>query len=195
MRAEKIWRVYSIIKAFHTSLRLFVLRKWVATIMICWLAILEWIKLLSWLPRTTSALPSIETLMHMSKAVCHKLYGYLQLLPVPIHWWKNLSMDFATGFLFLVDRKSNSYNAILVIVDCLIKMIYYKPVKIIINTVRFAKVIINIVVRHHGFLESIISNRCSLFTSKFWYSLCFFFSIKWKLSTTFHPQKDSETKR
>ncbi len=33
-----------------------------------------------------------------SKAVCHKLYRDLQLLLVPTHWWKDLSMDFVTGF-------------------------------------------------------------------------------------------------
>ena len=32
-----------------------------------------------------------------SKAVCHKPYDYLQLLPIPTHRWKNLLMDFVTG--------------------------------------------------------------------------------------------------
>ena len=34
-----------------------------------------------------------------SKAVQHKPYGDLQSLPVPIHWWKDLSMDYVTGLL------------------------------------------------------------------------------------------------
>ncbi len=34
-----------------------------------------------------------------SKTVYHKPYGDLQSLPVPIHRWKNLSLDFVTGLL------------------------------------------------------------------------------------------------
>ena len=43
-------------------------------------------------------------------------------------------------------------------VDRLIKMIYYKLVKITINTSSFTEIIINVVVRHHHFLDSIVTN-------------------------------------
>ena len=46
--------------------------------------------------------------------------------------------------------------------------------------------IINMVVRHHGLLDLIVTNQGSLFTSKFWSSLCYFFGIKRRLSTAFH---------
>ena len=74
-------------------------------------------------------------------------------------------------------------------------MVHYKPVKITINTPSLAEVIIDVVVRHHGLLGSIVTNRGLLFTSKFWLLLCYFLSIKQKLSTVFHPQTDGQTKR
>ena len=85
-----------------------------------------------------------------SKAVRHKLYCDFQSLPVPIYWWKNLSMDFVTGLPISTDWKKDSHDSILVIVDRLTKIVYYKLVKITINALGLGKVIINIVVHHYG---------------------------------------------
>ena len=49
--------------------------------------------------------------------------------------------------------------------------------------------------RHHGLPDSIITNWGSLFTSKFWSSLCYFFGIKRWLFIAFYLQTDSQTKR
>ncbi len=130
-----------------------------------------------------------------SKAVRHKPYGDLQSLPIPTHLWKDLSIDFVTGLSISADWKGDSYDLILVIVDRLTKMVHYVPVKITIDAPDLAKMIINVVVRHHGVLESIVTNQSSLFTSKFWFSLCYFLGIKRKLSTAFHPQTDGQTER
>ena len=73
-------------------------------------------------------------------------------------------MDFVTGLLLSTDWKRDSYNFILVIVDRLIKMVYYKLVKITIDTPGLTKVIINMVMRHNGLLNSIVIDRGSLFT-------------------------------
>ena len=74
-------------------------------------------------------------------------------------------------------------------------MVHYKPVKVIINAPGLAEIIINIVVRHHGLSDSIVTNRRSLFTSKFWSLLCYFLGIKRRLFITFHPQKNGQTER
>ena len=74
-------------------------------------------------------------------------------------------------------------------------MVHYKLVKITIDVLGFAKVIIDILVRHHGLPDSIITNRGFLFTSKFWFLLCYFLGIKKKLSTAFHLQTNGQTKR
>ena len=104
-------------------------------------------------------------------------------------------MDFVTGLPISTDWKGDSYDSILVIVDRLTKMVHYEPVKVTINAPGLAEVIIDVVVRHHGLPDSIVTNRGSLFTLKFWSSLCYFLGIKRRLSTAFHPQTDGQTER
>ena len=129
------------------------------------------------------------------KTVQHKPYGDLQSLPIPTHYWKNLLMDFVMGLPIWTDWKGDSYDSILVIVNRLTKMVHYKLVKVTINAPGLAKVIINVVVRHHGLLDLIVTNRGSLFSSKFWSLLCYFLGIKRRLFTAFHPQMDGQTER
>ena len=99
------------------------------------------------------------------------------------------------GLLISMDWKENSYDLILVIINWFMKIVYYKPVKIIINVLGLVEVIIDIVVRHYGFPDSIVINREYFFTSKFWSLLCYFLGIKQRLSTTFHPQTDDQTEK
>ena len=130
-----------------------------------------------------------------SKAVRHKPYGDLQLLPVPTHHWKDLSMDFINGLPVSTNWKSDSYNSILVVVDRLTKMVHYEPVQITIDAPGVAEVIIDVIIWHHGLPDSIVSDRSSVFTSKFWSSLCYFLGIKHRLSTAFQTQIDGQTER
>lgn len=74
-------------------------------------------------------------------------------------------------------------------------MVNYKSVKIIINIPELAKVIINVIVQHHSLLNSIVTNRSSLFTLKLWLSLRYFFRIKRKLFIAFYPRIESQTKQ
>ena len=74
-------------------------------------------------------------------------------------------------------------------------MVYYKPVKVTIDTLDLTEVIIDVVVRHHGLSNLIITKQGLLFTSKFWSLLCYFLSIKQKLFTALYPKIDSQTER
>ncbi len=67
-------------------------------------------------------------------------------------------MDFVVGLSVSTNRKDESYNSILVIIDRLTKIVYYKLVKIMIDTLGLAKVIIDMIVYHHGISESIVTN-------------------------------------
>lgn len=73
-------------------------------------------------------------------------------------------------------------------------MVHYEVVKITINIGELAPIIIDILIKHHGLLELIISDRGSLFTSKFWSLLRYFFRIKYRLLTAFNPETNSQTK-
>ena len=74
-------------------------------------------------------------------------------------------------------------------------MVYYEPVKITMNAPGLAEVIIDVVIWHHGVPDSMVTDRSSLFTSKFWLSLSYFLGIKRRLSIAFHLQTDDQTKR
>ena len=104
-------------------------------------------------------------------------------------------MNFVTSFLISADWKGNSYNLILVIVDWLIKMVHYKPIKVTINASGLAKVIIDMIMQHHGVPESIVIDQSLLLISKFWSSLCYFIETKKKLSIAFYSQTNGQTKR
>ena len=104
-------------------------------------------------------------------------------------------MDFVTGLPISTDCKRDNYDSILVITNWLMKMVYYEPVKVTIDTLSFAEIIINVIVRHQGLLDSIVIDQGSLFTSKFWSLLCYFLGIKRRLSIAFYPQTDGLTER
>ena len=77
-------------------------------------------------------------------------------------------MDFVTSLPVSIDWKRDSYNSILVIIDRPIKIVHYKPVKIILDASGLSEVIIDLGIRQHGLPDSIVTNRSPFFTSKFW---------------------------
>lgn len=81
-----------------------------------------------------------------------------------------------------------------IVIDCLTKILHYEPIIIMIDVTSLAKVIINMIVNYHNWSKFIISDQSSLFASKFWFLLCYFLSIKQKLSTIVYLQIDGQTK-
>jgi hypothetical protein len=59
---------------------------------------------------------------------------------------------------------------------------------------KLAKLYVNKVVRLHGVPVSIVSYRDPRFTSRLWPSVQQALEMKLNLSTTFHPQTDSQSK-
>ncbi len=104
-------------------------------------------------------------------------------------------MDFVTRLLVFTNWKDDTYNSILVIIDQLTRIVYYEPVKVNIDTPGLVEVILDVIVRHHGLPYSSVSDWDLVFTSKCRSSLCYFFKIKQRLSTTFYLQTEGQTKR
>ena len=123
-----------------------------------------------------------------AKAPRHKRYGELTPLPVPSGPWKGITVDFITDL-----PPSNACDAILVFVDRFTKMAHLVPCNKTTDAPMFARFFLDYVVRLHGLPESIVSDRGSVFTSRFWTTLATLLGIKGRLSTAFHPQTDGQT--
>lgn len=116
--------------------------------------------------------------------------GHLKPLQVPPRPWASISMDFIVGL-----PTSSGFNAIWVVVDRLTKMAHFIPCMDTITAQELAHLFLNNVFRLHGLPDDIISDRGSVFTSRFWRSLLELLDIKANMSTAFHPQTDGQTER
>lgn len=95
-------------------------------------------------------------------------------------------MDFVIGLLVFFKLKNQSSKLIFITIDQFTKMIYYESIKVIINTLGLAKVIINVLVRYHRLSNSIINDYALVYSSQFLLILYYFLGIKQKFFTTFH---------
>ena len=86
-------------------------------------------------------------------------------------------MDFVVGLPWTMDK----YDSIWVIVDRLTKSAHFIPVKVTYNAEKLAKIYISEIVRLHGVPLSIISDRGTQFTSKFWKTLHAELGTSWTL--------------
>ena len=99
-----------------------------------------------------------------SKDDCQKPYNNLQLLRIQAYQGKDL-MDFVTSLPISINWKRDTYNSILVIFNWFGKKVYYKLVKITIDALMLAKIIINMVICHHNLSDSIVINKSLFFNS------------------------------
>ncbi|GKD20260.1 putative reverse transcriptase domain-containing protein [Tanacetum coccineum] len=82
-----------------------------------------------------------------------------------------------------------------VIVDRLTKSAHFLAVYEDFKTEKLARLYINEIVARHGVPVSIISDRDSHFTSRFWQSLQKALGTRLDLSTAYHPETDGQSER
>ena len=117
--------------------------------------------------------------------------GTLQPLDIPAWKWKHVSMDFVIGLP--KTRKKN--DTIWVIVDRLMKSAHFLPMWVNLPLQQLAELYMSEIVRLHGVPVSIVSDRDTQFTSRFWRALQKAFGIVLNYSTAFHPKTDGQTER
>ena len=100
-------------------------------------------------------------------------------------------MDFVSGFP-LTQRK---HDAVWVIVDRLTKSAHFLSVRLDYSMDRLPELYVSEIVRLHEIPLSIVSDRDSRFTSRFWKELQSTFGTRLNFSTAFHPQTNGQSKR
>jgi len=128
---------------------------------------------------------------HRVKASHLKPAGTLQPLSIPEWKWEDISMDFIVG----LPRTQKGYDSIWVVVDRLTKSAHFIPVSTRYSTKRYAELYIERILCLHGIPKTVISDRGSQFTARFWEQLHTCLGTRVIRSSAYHPQTDGQTER
>ncbi|KAE8914160.1 hypothetical protein PF003_g1314 [Phytophthora fragariae] len=115
----------------------------------------------------------------------------LRPLPIATSAWRSVSMD----FIFGLPRDAEGRTGVLVFVDRFSKMVHLAPVAAEVTADESAELFLDLVFRHHGLPESIVSDRDPRFTSAFWTRLFAVLGTRLLMSTAAHPETDGQTER
>jgi hypothetical protein len=98
------------------------------------------------------------------KAEHQKPYGRIQPLEIPEWKWEKINMDFITK----LPRTSKGHDTIWVVIDRLTKSTHFLPIRETHSSERLVELFVNEIVVRHGVAVSIVSDRDTRFTSRFW---------------------------
>ena len=92
-------------------------------------------------------------------------------------------MDIITS----LQRESRQHDSIMVVVDKLSMVAHFILAKTTYSTSEVAQVFFKEIVRLHGVMKKIVSDKDVKFTFKFWKELFVGLGTKWAFNTTYHP--------
>nr|GEW96694.1 putative reverse transcriptase domain-containing protein [Tanacetum cinerariifolium] len=154
-----------------------------------------------WLPLHEGLRDLIMHESHKSKYSIHpgstKMYQDLRRL----YWWPNMKADIATyenvtmDFVTGLPRTPSGYDSIWVVMDQLTKSAHFLPKKKTDSIEKLVELYLKEIVCRHGVHVSVISDRDSLFTSRFWVSHQKALGTQLDLSTAYHLKTDGQTER
>ncbi|KAJ9535831.1 hypothetical protein OSB04_un001012 [Centaurea solstitialis] len=165
-----------------------------------------------WVPKTGNLRELILKEAHESRYSIHpgadKMYKDLK----EYYWWPGMKKDVASYVgrcltcskvkaenqkpsVTKLPRTAKGHDTIWVIVDRLTKSAHFLPIREDYKMDKLARIYIKEVVTRHGVPISIISDRDSRFTSRFWQSLQKSLGSQLDWSTAYHPQTDGQSER
>ncbi|GJS55060.1 putative reverse transcriptase domain-containing protein [Tanacetum coccineum] len=125
------------------------------------------------------------------KAECQKPSGLLIQPDIPTWKWERITMDFITK----LPKTSSGHDTIWVIVDRLTKSAHFILTRATDSMETLARLYIKEIVSRHRVPISIISDRNSHFTSRFWQSMQNALGTQLDMSTAYHPETDRQSKK
>nr|GEX30261.1 putative reverse transcriptase domain-containing protein [Tanacetum cinerariifolium] len=125
------------------------------------------------------------------KAKCQKPSGLLVQPEIPMWKWERITIDFITK----LPKTSNGHDTIWVIVYRLTKSAHFIPTQATNSVETLTRLYIKEIVSRHSMQISIISDRDSHFTSRFWQSLQNDLGIQLDMSIAYHPETDGQSER
>jgi hypothetical protein len=146
-----------------------------------------------WWPRVNGNIEefckSCETCQQV-KTSNRKPVGLLHSLPIPTRPWESIGMDFIGPF-----PESQGYDYLWVVICRMTSRVHLIPVKTTITASQLSWIFVKEIVKLHGLPKSIVSDRDSKFTSRWWREVHHLLGAKLLMSTSFHPQTDGITER
>ncbi|GMF36058.1 unnamed protein product [Phytophthora fragariaefolia] len=115
----------------------------------------------------------------------------LRPLPIATSAWRSVRMDFIFGH----PRDGKGRTGVLVFVDRFSRMAHLALVAAKVTADESAELFLDLVFRHHGLPESIVSDRDPRFTSAFWTRLFALLGTRLLMSTAVHPETYGQTER
>ena len=125
-----------------------------------------------------------------TKSSNQRVPGLLHSLPIPTRPWTSIAMDFVGPF-----PASGAFDYLWVVLCRLTSMVHLVPLRTTTTASELAWIYVREIVRLHGLAETIVSDRDSKFTSRFWRETHKLLGTRLLMSTSFHPQTDGASER